>query len=413
MHSTHLVLVRCMLALFIMTGLVSVDATAQKKPGASPASSSPASPATPSASGASASNAPVEVEWLAYGALDEVLQKVADYSCGDKPGLVSKVLILDPPTLQALQAYDSFYQQAESLSAAFLAMAPVSGAGGTIDTFADITGAVTAAAVATNSETSYMFTIQDPTAAIVLLGKLRRESPESCKSAHYAGVYTVSDISAASKSTAETVEEKPTQFTKELPSVPKELKDLALTRSKVLQRIIGEARSEPQTCKASPAPISGSTPTLTAINSQDPCVSAFNNLDGTYNSFLTALSTPSSTTGQPAVSAAEQGYPLRALLQTATETAPVLGIYLSIAAAGGTQQDRKNLLTAIFTGDWIRYSGGVSVNVIIFKFAGKDSINSKILFSDLVRYRTPLRHIKKPSAAKKTLNAGDNLDVFP
>ena len=28
------------------------------------------------------------------------------------------------------------------------------------------------------------------------------------------------------------------------------------------------------------------------------------------------------------------------------------------SAAGGTQRDRKNLLTNIFTGDWISYSGG-------------------------------------------------------
>ena len=52
-------------------------------------------------------------------------------------------------------------------------------------------------------------------------------------------------------------------------------------------------------------------------------------------------------------------------------------MYLSIVAAGGTQQDRKNLLTNLFTGDLIRYSGGVSVNAIVFLIASDDS---KILF---------------------------------
>ena len=108
------------------------------------------------------------------------------------------------------------------------------------------------------------------------------------------------------------------------------------------------------------------------------------------------------------MTSANQGYKLRALFQNASRV-PVLGIYLRVAAAGGTQQVRKNLLTALFTGDWIRYSGGVSVNVIVFEVAGA---NSEILLSDLVRFRTPLTKIKGPSD-EKDLNKGDNLgDVF-
>ena len=89
---------------------------------------------------------------------------------------------------------------------------------------------------------------------------------------------------------------------------------------------------------------------------------------------------------------------------------------MNISAAGGTQQVRKNLLTAVFTGDWIRYSGGVSVNVIIFKIAnGKtaQTDNSAILYSDLVRYRTPLGHIKKPAQYDNAPEAGDNLNSVP
>jgi hypothetical protein len=85
-------------------------------------------------------------------------------------------------------------------------------------------------------------------------------------------------------------------------------------------------------------------------------------------------------------------------------------VYLSIVAAGGTQQDRKNLLTNLFTGDLIRYSGGVSVNAIVFLIASDDS---KILYSDLVRYRTPLKQIQKPKNYDGKANAGDNLDSIP
>jgi hypothetical protein len=81
-----------------------------------------------------------------------------------------------------------------------------------------------------------------------------------------------------------------------------------------------------------------------------------------------------------------------------------------VAAAGGTQQDRKNILTALFTGDWIRYSGGVSVNVIVFKIAKAES---SILYSNLLRFRTPLTKIKKPNHYNSSDNAGDNLNDLP
>jgi hypothetical protein len=94
----------------------------------------------------------------------------------------------------------------------------------------------------------------------------------------------------------------------------------------------------------------------------------------------------------------------------------MLGIYISVAAAGGTQQDRKNLLTNLFTGDWIRYSGGVSVNLIVVQVASgktaKDD-NSRILLSDLIRYRTPLGKIKKPNGYDNSAEAGDNLSKIP
>ena len=438
----------CQVSLLIVIALVvPADGSAQKKGGAAAASTTPTAASAP---GGSASSAPVEVEWLAYSSLDKVLDKLSTFTCGQSVAKTdgAKVVILDPPAIQALQAYDSFYAQAESLIGAFTDMAPTSGAGGSVDDFADITGAVSAAAVASTSETSSSFTIQDPTAAIVLLGKLRKSTnPASCKSAYYAGIYTLPAISKRPKNvdaqlykappadaSAEDKEAKLTKQadTKKLLTVPEELDALATARRQTLLTILGTIKnSSPFVCRATPTliagmnqpaaqaqgaiqparPQPGAPATPTAISAQDPCVTAFNNLDATYNSFLTALSTPNSTTGQQFVSAAKQGYYLRALLKGATDQAPVLGIYLSMAASGGTQQDRKNLLTAVFTGDWIRYSGGVSVNIIVFEEAGKGSKNSQVLFADLVRFRTPLTTINAPSD-KSGLNAGDNLEVF-
>jgi hypothetical protein len=138
-------------------------------------------------------------------------------------------------------------------------------------------------------------------------------------------------------------------------------------------------------------------------------MAAYNNIDGTYNSFLAGLSTPNSTTGTPALASILQGYRLRGLLIKA-QTDPVLVIYLSIAAAGGTQQDKKNLIFSLTWGDWIRYSGGVSVNVIIFQVGGA---KPRILFSDLLRYRTPLGQIGKPKGYNGAGNQGDNLSDLP
>lgn len=388
-------LMLCVFALLCLT------AQAQKGKGA--AAPAAAAPATPAA-GASASSAPVEVEWLSYSSLDKIAKKIADYTCGTTDGTFhtkvngAKVVVLDSPALQALAAYDTFYAQAEAIRTSFIDMAPKSGSGGGgIDDFADITGAVTAAAVATTSETSSSFTIQDPTAAIMLLNQLKQANATECQNAQYAGVYEVSEIGKV-----------------DAPTVPGELTSLASTRANALMAILGKTDiGDPKVCNAV-----GATPTST-----DPCVNAFNTLDSTYNSFLTALSTANSTTGQPAESAAKQGYKLRALFEGAKGTpavagvgggpatpakpgTPVIGIYVNVAAAGGTQQDRKNLLTAIFTGDWIRYSGGVSLNVIIFR---EDGINSQILLSTLAKFRTPLTHIESPSDTQH-LNQGDNLD---
>ena len=383
---------------------------AQKKAGGAGSSQGGASSAGGSQGTASpsSSNAPFEIEMLSYAALDEIMDKLAEYSCnvpssgGTKFG---KILVLDTPTLQALQAFDAFYANAEALKSAFNSMRGVAGAGaGGIDMFADVTNAVAAAATASTSETSSSFTIQDPTAAAVFLRHLQRrlEAKRSCPSAYYAGVYSV-DISGA------------TIKGKRLNNIDEELGTLAVARSLTLNAIMTRPASDmtgnppAMPCVATPTLVAGSNPAKYAISSQDPCVTVYNNLDGTYNSYLAGLSAPNAA-GQPGLSTILQGYRLRGLFGTATAKAPMLGVYLNVAAAGGTQQDRKNLLTALFTGDWIRYSGGVSVNLIVFEIAGDDS---KILFSDLVRYRTPLGMIKKPQVHSPTQNAGDNLMTFP
>jgi hypothetical protein len=421
----------CIVGAFVQ---LSVPVAAQKKGsgGSAPQAAPSASPSTPTAS-----NAPMEVEMLSYGGLDKILDKVATYACSQNP---QRVVILDAPTLQNLEAFDSFYANAEALRAAFEAMTPAAKAGGGIDDFADITNAVATVAMASTSESSFSFTILDPTVALVLLHHLQQQTSSTpCKNAYYAGVYSVHEIDNAK------INGNP------LNTVDAELNALAQMRSaslrSVLQGIAGvpcPATKTAVTGAVTGATITGGTTTggtttggtttggtttggtttggttvggqatggtpVLAVSSQDPCISAFNNLDGTYNSFLAGLSTPNAATNQPSLSSILQGYRLRALFQTATKTSPLLGVYVNVAVAGGTQQDRKNLLLSLFYGDLIRYSGGVSVNVIVFQVAGDDS---KILFSDLLRYRTPLKQIKAPAGYDGAGSAGDNLGDLP
>jgi hypothetical protein len=84
-------------------------------------------------------------------------------------------------------------------------------------------------------------------------------------------------------------------------------------------------------------------------------------------------------------------------------------LYADVLAAGGTQIDRKNLLTVLFTGDWISYSGGLVVNVAL-----TETDDNSLIFADTLRYRTApwppwgtMRHPERSKKVEKT-NAGDN-----
>lgn len=349
-------------------------ASAQKKnsPAAAPPSSSP--------QGGPSSNAPFEIQMLSYGGLDQLLNRIAVYTCGRVGN--AKLLVVDAPALQSLQAFDSFYANAEALKSGFNTMAGAAGAGG-IDTFADITNAVVAAATASNAESAYSSTIQDPSIAIALIHQLQQQKPDPCKAPYYAGIYAVDEAQPPSAGTVNTV--------------PKELSSLAAARATALRTILNKGQG-------------GACPAGTTPNNQDPCVIAFGNLDGSYNTFLGTLSAPNPTTGQPLLSSVLQGYNLRSLLKSASEDSPIIAIYVSLVSAGGTQQVRKNLLTAVFTGDLIRYSGGVSLNVVVFKAA---RTKSEILFADLMRYRTGLTTVAKPKDEPAVVKAGDNLGDLP
>ena len=205
--------------------LSACSAAAQKKGGA-------ASPAAASPSPSSSSSAPIEIQMLSYGALDQVLDKVASAVCDRRPG---KVIVLDAPTLLALQNYDSFFVTAEALKGAFDEMTTGSGAGGGVDDFGDITNAVATAAAASTSETSSSFTISDPTAALMLLNHLGTQNQQhnTCINSYYGGIYSADESQGVY---AGYILDKDGNQVPRQPLFPvlKELNELSLDRNKVL-----------------------------------------------------------------------------------------------------------------------------------------------------------------------------------
>jgi len=249
------------------------------------------------------------------------------------------------------------------------------GAGG--DTFSDITNAVAAVLVAGNAETGSTITIQDATAALKLSGHLLQEP--GCTNAEivYPGVYGTA-TSLANFNTA--------------------LDNVINMRQRALAAL-------------------STIPLPTGQGAQLPLrLTAYNSVDSIFSQFSQSWFAANSTTGLSAFTPIVQGYGLRQKL-TAEPNAALRGmvqrqiyiVYVNVAAAGGTQQVRKNAISALTTGDWIRYSGGVVVNSMIFR----QTANPPLLYSNVLRYRSPLTKIKKPIREDST-HFGDNLgDTCP
>jgi hypothetical protein len=262
------------------------------------------------------------------------------------------------------------------LNAAPPEVATPAAAGGGGDTFSDITNAVAAVLVAGNAESGSTITIQDASAALTLSDHLLQEP--GCANAEivYPGVYGTSTSL--------------TDFNRALDSVIN-------TRQRALAALS----------------------TIPLPNGQGALplrLTAFNSVDAIFSQFSQSWLAANSTTGLSAFTPIVQGYGLRQKLTvvrnpgfTSRVQRQIYMVYVNVAAAGATLQDRKNAITALTTGDWIRYSGGVVINSMIFR----QTANPPLLFSDVLRYRSPLTTIHKPIREDST-HFGDNLgDTCP
>jgi hypothetical protein len=148
----------------------------------------------------------------------------------------------------------------------------------------------------------------------------------------------------------------------------------------------------------------GAAPTANPILS-----AALTDVNGMYDSFMNSLLQPSATSGAPGSASVIQGYQLAKVLagpRTAVGDRfynPAYILLASILSAGGTELDHKTLWTDLSSGDKISYSGGVIVNVALWKSNGTTP-----LYYDLLRYRVPFSTMETPGNLTN-VTKGDNL----
>jgi hypothetical protein len=128
---------------------------------------------------------------------------------------------------------------------------------------------------------------------------------------------------------------------------------------------------------------------------------SFSGANGLLNQILAYYTQPLPGGTAPAIASVAQGYQL--LQELAKPDSNVL--FMEGTAAGGTQRIRKNLITNLFTGDWIRYSGGA-----IVAYGVLDLASGEMFPTDTHRFITPYTTIRKADKqGTKAARAGDNL----
>jgi len=369
-------------------------------------------------SSAQGNSSTIESQMLALGALDHIASSVASKVCSSKVIVDdASVIIYDQPSFASLQSYEAFVANAKIVSAGYQTLIPPeilrselkklaeshqseheAGARGkpeksqreldqhlsalwkenvmslqlstSIDPFSDATSLLSAIAIGSNSENASSLSIPDSVMAVAVTREMQR-SP-SCKDKGLAIVYpplfgkaSSSDFSAA--------------------DIQVEIQKLDDVR-KVTHAYVDDQKK------------TGLTNDLKEI-------------DGLYDNFVNSLLQVNSATGVLGSSAVIQGYRLATLLagreKTATSPAiaPAYVLLGSIVAAGGTQHVHKNIWTALWTGDKITYSGGVAVEIGVWKANSKAPV-----YADVLRFRAPFRNVKDPSDLSG-LDSGDNLPV--
>ena len=354
---------------------------------------------------ASSSGSFFETQMLAYGAINQLAYGIAQRVCALKPN--GTVIIFDQTSFQNLQAWQAFQASADALTSAYQTLTsqaaapvapppppagPAAPAGGasqaqssnTLSTqgpgsaatpqgfFAgsDVGGLISAIAAATTNAASSV-TVPDSAMATAILHQMGRLSSCSSVTRTYYPLFGNSANLVGPTNDVNTV-----------------LVRLNNARWNIIQVLNSNS----------------------ATNTS-PLWLAADHLNTDYDQLLNTLST-SVAQNQTAVTATPGPNPGITSIVQGAQMARVLKqpntylLYANVVSAGGTQRDRKNLFTIIFTGDLISYSGGAVVN-----YALTESATDKLVDADVLRYRSSFTrlHDVHESAQLESVDSADNV----
>lgn len=384
-------------ALSVLTTFLSLSVPAPLS--AQKGGATPAQPAAGAGAQGGSSTPYFETQMLAYGGVNQLSETVAEEVCRIiEPKSNPTIVIFDQSSFQNLQAWQSFITSALVLEKAYgtlleadVAEQAVTSSSGKNRAFAfipitsgqDLASLITALASSTTN-TASAFTIQDSTMAVSLAHQFLRDG--NCHGVNLVYYPLFGGYVDPSKAGG--------------------LVTGALEKVNALRNYIQL--------------------NVTFSSNNDPRFVLFNDLNTQYDQLLKSISsspgqgqasqtgggapnpagspagapTATSPSSSPGASSLIQGAELNELLfQDNTYV-----LYADVAAAGGTQRDRKNIITLI-TGDWISYSGGLIINVALI-----NSKDTSLKLSDTLRYRTSNHHISPPieSGNVENTKAGDN-----
>jgi hypothetical protein len=352
---------------------------------------------------------------IAFGSLQHIAAMVGDTVCS-KIDDGSTVVIYDQATFGSLQAYQAFIENAKAMVSAYETLLPdengpqnydkktlndrlakqvsaehkglkprAMGLSSTIDPFADATSLLSAIAISSNTESPGSIVIPDSAMAVAVTRELGTRP--NCSAKKLTVIYP--PLFGRSSST---------DFASA--DIQTDLQRVHDVRDFVIKGVSEQNRAWMEAHASLPS-IQTGNPVLTT---------ALTDVDGMYDSFMNSLLQVNSTAGTLGSAAVIQGFQLANVLAGPAAANgqfqhPAYILLASILSAGGTIHDHKTLWTALGSGDKITFSGGVIVNVALWK-----SDATAPLYSNLLRYRAPFSDVKDPSDLAHVTD-GDNLGV--
>jgi len=393
-------LCRCLIMGVMVVAAANLAFAQAKKGGGSAAA--PASSAAQTAAPTASSSAAIESQMLAYGGLDKIASDIATTVCSKMDGTSSTVVIYDQASFANIQSYGAFVANAKAMVLLYETLLSENhrsafnenlkneaekkkvkprsfGISNAIDPFQDASGLLQAIAVASNSESPGSIVIPDSAMAVAITRELKQSTPCAPKRLNVIYPPLFGNSSSTDVSTTD------------IDSILQKLQDVRV-------QAITDVDAANMAWMDKYRGTTGN-PVLANV---------LQDVNGVYDSLMNSLLQVNPSTGTIGSASVIQGHQLANVLagpsgDDGTFKYPAFILLASILSAGGTEHVHKTLWTALSTGDKITYSGGVVVNVSLWRSNTKAPI-----YSNVLRYRAPFSDVKNPNSTDNVTD-GDNL----